>query len=564
VCVVAIAASIANCFLWEWELAIWTYRCSRMERAQQAERILAARGLTLYRVSQEAARIFGRHSRFYVPQRLYGELADRSSLPTLEQMFAISHITNYRLSDWMAVFGFDPDLIPYLQLRIPARRTMPLVSSIYDTMAWIPWFEERKRPSPLPAVAPLGQLLMRGEPKRAGEVLSLNKRRFLYARVGEEDLYALPHFAPRSIVRADPERSGEFPRDSGTSKERPHFLVEHEHGWNCSRVVPLAKDRVLLHSAQHPHIQRELQLGTNGRILGLIDAEIRLLGRSRRAEARGTANVSEVPRSLSAPRQEENLGALLRTTRVKAGLSFREASAISRSIAAMLSDELYFAASSTLSDYEAATTPPRQIQKVLTLCVLYAIDFRRFVAVSGVPLEREGRDAMPDDLRCRQKPDREGNRGIASRMSEGGAAGFLGELLREWEEVPLFLRQSLDEITSLRNFSSQDVFWVGGSQAPKHPLLAGATLVAANRKIRKPAESSPDPLGDQRLFLVLKRDGSFLCGPCILRQGELMVHEIAGGSARGQRFRNGIDAEIVGEVTAVLRRIPSDATGSDE
>lgn len=527
-----------------------------MERAQQVERILAARGLTLYRVSQESARIFGRHSRFFVPQHLYGGLAGRSSLPTLQQVFAISHITNYRLSDWMAVFGFDPDLISRLQLGIAFRRTVLLVSALHDTLAWIPWFEERKRPLPPPAVAPLGQLLKRREAKRAEEILALNKRRFLYARVGEEDLFALPHFAPRSIVRADPERSGEFLRDSGTSRERPHFLVEHEHGWNCSRVVPLAKDKVLLHSEQHPGRRLELQLGKNCRIVGLIDAEIRPLGHRRQAEPMEMPRVSNIPGSSAATFEEMNLGALLRASRVKAGWSFREASAITRAIATTLCDERYFAAASTLSDYEAAPALPRQIQKTLTLCILYAIDFRRFLAASGVPLGREGRDPMPDDLRCRQRPDREGNRSIASRVSERGPAGFLGDLVRDWEEVPLFLGHSLSEVTGLSGFSFSDVFWVGRGKTPSHPLLEGATFLAVNRRIRKPAASSRDPLCEQRLHLILKRNGSYLCGPCTLQQGNLVVHHSSCGASGSQVFKNGIDAEIVGEITAILRRLP--------
>ena len=49
---------------------------------------------------------------------------------------------------------------------------------------------------------------------------------------------------------------------------------------------------------------------------------------------------------------------------------------MSRSIANLLADDSYFAATSTLSDYETLAAPPRHIQKVITLCVLYSIDFQ--------------------------------------------------------------------------------------------------------------------------------------------------------------------------------------------
>ena len=71
---------------------------------------------------------------------------------------------------------------------------------------------------------------------------------------------------------------------------------------------------------------------------------------------------------------------------------------MSRWVASTLSDEHYFAAPSTLSDYETLSVPPRHIQKIITLCVLYCIDFCEFLRASGLPLDREGRDPIPDEL----------------------------------------------------------------------------------------------------------------------------------------------------------------------
>jgi hypothetical protein len=51
----------------------------------------------------------------------------------------------------------------------------------------------------------------------------------------------------------------------------------------------------------------------------------------------------------------------------------------------------------------------------------------------------------------------------------------LGSLTKQWEEVPFFLRHSLNELTCLKNFSLSDVFWVGRDKAPSHPLLINAT-----------------------------------------------------------------------------------------
>ncbi len=246
-----------------------------MDRAEQVRRILGTRGLTLYRVSQQSAQIFGRSSRFYVPHNLYYDVAASSVIPTLHQILALSHITNYRLCDWLAVFGFDLELIPQLRLLAPRERTTLLDSSVYDAYARIPWFDERPLAGPVPPIAPLILLLAPAAPRRAADLLALAERRFLYGKVGETDLHAFPHLAPGSIVRVDVERSRELLSGAKADANAPLFFVEHDLGWTCSQVVRLAKDRVFLLSPQHPCAQREVKLGSEARILGVIDAELR-------------------------------------------------------------------------------------------------------------------------------------------------------------------------------------------------------------------------------------------------------------------------------------------------
>jgi len=53
----------------------------RMDRANQVRQILSTRGLTLYRVCQQSAEIFGRSSRFYVPHNLYYDVGNPSLIP---------------------------------------------------------------------------------------------------------------------------------------------------------------------------------------------------------------------------------------------------------------------------------------------------------------------------------------------------------------------------------------------------------------------------------------------------------------------------------------------------
>lgn len=523
-----------------------------MDRAEQVRQILSTRGLTLYRVSQQSAELFGRSSQFFVPHNWYSGLADPSLIPTIHQMFALSHISNYRLTDWLTVFGFDLDRIARLRLLIPRQATTLLDSSVYDLHTWIPWLADRPRAGPVLPIAPLGQFLAPAGPRRAVALLGLNKRSFLYAKVGGGDVYAFPHLAPGSIVRVDERRSGELLAEEKNNSAPRLFLVEHGAGFACTQLLRLGKDRILLHSPERPCAQVELRLGREVRILGVVDAEIRpLRGNPCAAMVRRPASLAK-PRTLNA---QAGLQALLKSSRWRLGITFREASAMSRWIAGTLEDQLYFAAPSTLSDYETLSAPPRHLQKILTLCVLYSIDFQEFLRACGLSPEQDGREPIPDELVPRQPPDCRHDMHIPMRQENGPEQGrFLDFLLEQWNEIPLFLRPALNELTGLRRFSLQDVFWVGGDQAPIHPLLNNATFVVVNRRIRRPA--APKPECPSPLCLLLLRDGSYLCGCCALHRGNLLVRAYPNGRLETRKFRDGADAEAIGQVTTILRKLP--------
>lgn len=518
--------------------------------------ILSTRSLTLYNVSQQSAEIFGRSSAFYIPHNLYYDLARKLSTPTIFQILALSHITDYRLFDWLAVFGFDLDAISRLQLLIPRQQTAILDSTVYDTDAWIPWLVGRPQISSASSIAPLGHFLTWGPPERARELLGLNKKRYLYAVVGERDLYAVPYFLPGSIVRVDTLQQEALSPGRSSNREKSFFFVEHGSGWTCSRLSRLGQDRILLRCPQWPCAERELRTGKDARVLGVIDAEIRLLTPDHHAEGRQTKLVtSGKPRIERLPGEQAGLIDLLRHSRRKTGLSFRDASSISRWIADSLSDDLYFAAASTLSDCEALSGPPRQVQKIITLCLLYCIGLEQFLRAAGLPLGRAGREPIPDELVPRPLPTRNHTSRIPSPDGAPKPDCFAGVLLNLWEEIPLFLRFSLDEITGLKGFSLSDVFWVGGEKAPRHPLLFNATLVALNRRARKPSRNTGDAICGQSLYMILKRDGRYLCGNFSLEEGALFLHGYPGGPASAEYFRNGEDAEVIGKVTAILRRL---------
>jgi hypothetical protein len=537
--------------------------CPRMDfpRSRHADRvrqILSTRGLTFYRASHLSAQMFGRSSAFYLPRNLYHRLAASAVTPGIYQLLALSRITNYRLSDWLGVFGFDLEVIPQLQALVPRRRTVVLDSSVYDRDAWVTWFADRPGVAVATAIAPLGQLVSRARPKRARELLAHGKSDFLYAKVGYEDLLAFPDVGPGSIVRIDTRQAKQSPSLAKDSADQRIFLLEHDAGFACSRLASLGNGRVVFRSPQLPFAEGGFSLGKDLRILGVVDAEVLRVPHHGGVAAQFAATAAQKGPRLARNNTEMNLKQLIRRSRVRAGFSFRDASKTTEWMAQKLRDPLYFTAASTLSDYETLSAAPRHMQKILALCVVYAISFGDFLRASGLAFDEAESEPIPDEFSARERP-------LASHTSHAANVeqnsrkqnGLLSHLLKRWEEVPLFLRRSVGELTRVPNFSVSDVFWVGGDPSPIHPWLEQAEFVAINRRVRKPAASRDTSFWERPLYLLLTRDGRYLCGSCTLERGFVAVHPYPDRPFGPRQFKNGSEAEIVGEVTTILRRLNS-------
>lgn len=232
------------------------------------------------------------------------------------------------------------------------------------------------------------------------------------------------------------------------------------------------------------------------------------------------------------------------------GLSFRAAAAKSQELAEALGDERYFTASGSLSDYETLNTPPRHFHKVITFCVIYSLPLNQIFQVLGLSLEEAGREPIPDLLTGRA-PSEAVALAEAERIEQ---TGFISDMAGKLGGVPLFLRSSLSVLSGLPSLSMKDFFWIAGSQTPVHPYLQGGVVVALNRQKKKPNDCVSKPLWLQPLHIILKRDGTYLCGCCSQENNTLVIHTYRGGTHKREEIRSW-DAEIIGKVVSVARRV---------
>jgi hypothetical protein len=523
------------------------------EPAQLVERvkaILASKKLTLHQVSQTTETLYGKSSPFFLPHNFYYDLGLDTFTPSLHQLFALSRISDYRLTDWMRVFGFDLSDVTRLQVLLPSNRTTLLDHALDDPNSWVVWFRSKRGTIPFPDVVPLGKLLEYSPPRRVASLSNIDSHNFLYAKLGRQDDFAFPDLLPGSIVRVNRRVIPSAAFWSSGKISDHFFLIEHGKGFCCCRIQPIGKDRIIPISTQLAYAQVELRIPGEARIMGAVDWEIRPLLRPEQPEVPHDLTRHWRPEALH--NSDMKLGQLLRHARTRKALSFRDASALTREIAKAQGDQQYFASPGSLSDYEALDMPPRHIHKAITLCTIYGLEWSAFLSSVGLQMNELGTDFIADELLFRLPPAK-----TATKEDAGKTEGeFFTELLRHWEgEIPLFLRGSLSGLSSIPNLSLHDVFWIGEEQGPLHPNLNGGYMAIVNRRKKRPLHWKSKPLWQQPVYVVLKRDGTYLCACCGLENGTLVLHSYPQGYRRSERLQNQHDAEVIGQIVTLARKL---------
>jgi len=522
---------------------------ARDDRARRVRDILARKQLSLLQVSIASGRMFGADTPYHVPHNLYYDLRNRRFTPNLHQFIALSSVSGYRLPDWLSALGFDLENIVRLQIELEFPRTILLDANLYDTHAVIPWFEQ-KGPW-LAAITPFTQVVSQNLFEPVDVLLRTNKKPFFYAKLGSEDTFSFPELMPGSVVRVNPRLDTITSATLRGGVSRELFLLEHAQGLNCSRIRQIAPGRIGLVSPDRTGLELEFRLDREVRILGAVDMEIRRFGnlsdsRPHRMPPRLGSGDAIAPLTSAT-----DLRHLIASRRRRNGLSFRRASAMSDLIAAKLGDDRYSAAIGSLSDYEATEAPARHVQKVLTLCILYSIDFWQFLQTARLATNHLGVGFIPKEFIPHSVPS-SGNVDVEGKALDKNA--FHRHLIEQFEEVPYFLHRSLSELCGMRRISMRDVFWAGNGGHDFQWPLRGAVLLIVNRRIKRAIVQQSKADESRHIYLLTRRDGSYFCGR-VQRDGRIASLHSASGTPGQRTLGLGSEAEIAGEVVTCLRRV---------
>jgi hypothetical protein len=506
--------------------------------------ILASRGLSLSDVARASRTQFPDDSHFHVPPNLYHALDQRGFSPSLQQLFALSRLSAYRLRDWLAVFGVVLDDIPRLQATLPSRYTTLIDAYAGDERNWVLSFDQVSAGIPAGALRPLREWIRFGF--RPASPKADAGPQFLYAKIGCRDALAFPDLLAGSVVRIETKYKPSS-RPWVFGRQGTIFLIEDARGLACSKLHLVEKNRVVLCPSELAYAQVEFELGKEARILGAVDTELRLVGCI--APAKVPRDLAEfwIPEPLEKPSTGLPLHDLLRRARRRSGQTFREASAKTALIARTLQNEEFFCAAGSLSDYESNAESPRHLHKLLSLCTVYSLSPWDFMNAAGLRLADAGQNAMPEELLDRVVPSHV----IPKDTREGARADPQGSTLAE---LPYFFGRAAAEFLKMEHLSIRDIFWIGQPRKSFHPYLADALAVIIDRHKKRVTVQPRIPLWAQPLYVLLGRDGQYTCTSCGSANEGLAMRPFSDGFDRPVRFKSPDEIEVAGKVIGILRR----------
>ena len=514
--------------------------------SDRIDSVLRGKKLTLHQVSRLSRSIYGRSSKYFIPHNFYYELRRGAFSPSIYQVAALSHITGYRLRQWLGVFGFNLEEIVRLQAVLPAKRTLLIDSPPGHGESAGAWPSQGNAELTFPRVTPLGQLLRLVKHIPSYPISSTADRLLLYVKIGWEDALAFPDLVPGSIVSITQEPRADLLLQANENSAYL-FLVRHSKGLFCCQLRSASTRALVPISNKLPYGQIELRYPGEVTILGKASYEIRPLIHSRHPEVPADLARRWRPAVLKPP---AGLGQLLRSRRQNLHMSLQDASLVSRRVADEFSDTRYFISTSSLSDYEASDTPPRHLHKIMSFCVMYGIRFLEFVETIGITEVQLGSETMPSELASESS-----SQTTHATVNKRGSSEILDHLTAIFSNVPSFFQNSIPDLSDIRQPALEDFFWIGGQTTPLHPSLARGMLAIVNRRRKKPIHHRLGSVWEQPIYLLLLRDGSYLCACCSLEDTTLIVHPYPQQAGEALQLRDQKDAEVIGQIVVVVRTL---------
>jgi transcriptional regulator with XRE-family HTH domain len=262
---------------------------------------------------------------------------------------------------------------------------------------------------------------------------------------------------------------------------------------------------------------------------------------------------------MSSQRPSEQLKAI----RMRLGITTRDVAELSQMLAATEGNPEYAISNAWLTQVENSDSVP-SIFKLYALSVIFRIKFNDLLVLFGVDLQKINQhqsELQLPNTHIVQMEVADSERAVSfpirfDRSFDIDNTNLLNRMVEVWGEVPISLIQSLDLRHSLYGY-------VGLQDFTLHPLLRPGSFVQIDQRVRKIRPARWRTEHDRPIYFVELRDG-YACSWCDIQDGHLLLlpHPLSPVSVR--RFSFGVEAEIVGQVTAVAMRLTDDPPASGD
>jgi transcriptional regulator with XRE-family HTH domain len=248
----------------------------------------------------------------------------------------------------------------------------------------------------------------------------------------------------------------------------------------------------------------------------------------------------------------------LKNIRARLGITTREVSEMSEQIATRERNPEYHISNAWLTQIENSDSVP-SIFKLYSLSAVYRVKFTELLELFGVKLEnlQEHQLLSPladTHLTNLQVEDADQTVSFPVRFDRGfdiDNTNLLSRMVEVWGEIPIALIRHLDIRRSQYGF-------IGLKDFTLYPLIRPGSFVQVDQSVRKIQPRLWRTEYDRPIYFVELRDG-YACSWCDLQEKRLLLIPHPLSPCRVRSLEYGVDAEIVGQVTAVAMRITDGA-----
>lgn len=244
----------------------------------------------------------------------------------------------------------------------------------------------------------------------------------------------------------------------------------------------------------------------------------------------------------------------LKDLRARLGITTREVAEFSQKIAESAGNPEFQISNAWLTQIENSDSVP-SIFKLYSLSAIYRLKFTELLFLYGLDLQMLSQHQLAAPLpntHLTTLDVYDADRAISfpvrfDRSFDLDNSSLLSRLVELWGEVPIALIQHLD-------IRHSQYGYVGLQDFTLYPLLRPGSFVQIDSRVRKVQPLRWRTEFDRPIYFVELRNG-YACSWCDLLDDQLLLlpHPLSPCSVR--KFKYGIDAEIVGQVTAVAMRL---------